>query len=524
MCGIYWFLHTKTNINSDTIEKKFYKGRGRGPDDSKFIKNGNSLIGFHRLAINDLTTSGEQPFHINDCTLVCNGEIYNHKELVEQYDLNVKSSSDCEVIIHLYKKFGISKTLNLLDGVFAFVLYDSEEDILIVSRDLFGVRPLYYNFNYDQLEISSELKMMSSDLTKCIHFPPGKCMIFTNITNSDGINIIRTSCYNYLDFNKKPITKNINSHIYNSLNNAVAKRVDNTERPIGCLLSGGLDSSIIASLVKQNLSSDKKLNTFSIGLENSVDIIHSRIMAKYLNSEHHEVIVTEKEMLDSIPDVIKAIESYDTTSVRASVGNYLIGKYITENTDCKVIFNGDGADEVAGGYLYFRKCPSDDEYNKECKRLLKDIHCFDVLRSDRSVSTDHGLEARTPWLDKTFVETYLRIDLEQRVSANKEDKFLIRESFKHILPPEIYNRKKEAFSDGVSSKKKSWFSIIADYVSDIEIANTYTHNNPTTPEQSYYRELFRKYYKGADHIVPYFWMPKYIEATDSSARTLNIYS
>lgn len=520
MCGIYWLLHTKnfTENDKDNIKKHFENGSGRGPDYSTLINKYNSSIGFHRLSINDLTENGNQPFKINNCILVCNGEIYNHKELIEEYSLNMNSSSDCEVIIHLYKMFGISKAINLLDGVFAFALYDISTKTLMVSRDFFGVRPLFISHNETSLEICSELKMCAIDQSKCIQFSPGKCMIF-NLVNDK---IKMTSCYNYYNLNLKSIiTKNIYEKVYKSLNDAVIKRVDNTERPIGCLLSGGLDSSIIASLVKNNLNNKTKLKTFSIGLEGSVDIHYSRIMAKYLDSDHTEFIVTEKEMLDSIPEVIKTIESYDTTTVRASVGNWLIGKKIREHTDCKVIFNGDGSDEVAGGYLYFREAPTNEEFDLECKRLLSHIHYFDVLRSDRSVSF-HGLEARTPFLDRNFVETYLRLDLDERVSKGKLDKFIFRETFKHILPHEILNRKKEAFSDGVSSKKKSWYEIIQEYTSNKPIIKCY-NNNPKTPEQSYYRSIFLQHYKLSGHVIPYFWMPKFIEADDSSARTLKIY-
>ena len=520
MCGIYWLLHTKnfTDYDTNNIIKHFDSGVGRGPDYSTLINKHNSFIGFHRLSINDLTHNGNQPFEIQDCILVCNGEIYNHKELIEEYKLNMNSNSDCEVIIHLYKMFGISKAINLLDGVFAFALYDIKKKTLMVARDFFGVRPLFISYDDNLLEVSSELKMCSVNQSKCIQFSPGKCMIFNFMDDK----IKMTSCYNYYNLNiKSIISKNIHEKVFRSLNDAVKKRVDNTERPIGCLLSGGLDSSIIASLIKNNLNNKTKLKTFSIGLEGSVDIHYSRIMAKYLESEHTEFIVTEQEMLQSIPEVIRTIESYDTTTVRASVGNWLIGKKISEMSDCKVIFNGDGSDEVAGGYLYFREAPTNEEFDLECKRLLSHIHYFDVLRSDRCVSF-HGLEARTPFLDRNFVETYLRIDIDERVSKGKLDKFILRETFKDILPKEILNRRKEAFSDGVSSKKKSWYEIIQDYTANKPMITCY-NNNPKTPEQSYYRSVFLENYILSGHVIPYFWMPKFIESHDSSARTLKIY-
>ena len=518
MCGIYWLHYTKSyKPDVKLINTNFNKGSGRGPDNSKFDELNNNIMGFHRLSINDLSSNGDQPFIIDSYALVCNGEIYNHKELIEQHNITMKSSSDCEVIIHLFKMYGISKTLNLLDGVFAFVLFDLKNDQLFVARDPFGVRPLFISQTDNYIEVSSEIKMTSTDPSKCVQFCPGKCAIFSKFEN----NIVRTSFYYYFNLDlKTTITKNINDKIYNSLEQAVKKRVENTEKPIGCLLSGGLDSSIIASLVQKY--SDKKLRTFSIGLEGSVDIKYSRIMANYLDSEHHEFIVSEEEMLSSIPAVIRTIESYDTTTVRASVGNWLIGKKIKEVCDSIVIFNGDGSDEVTGGYLYFRAAPSEDEFDLECKRLLSHIHYFDVLRSDRTISF-HGLEARTPFLDKTFVETYLKIDKTSRVSQGKRDKFLLRESFKHILPEEIYKRNKEAFSDGVSSKKHSWYEIIQTHLESKQV-KYYRHNTPKTPEQSYYRETFNLFYKNYDHVIPYFWMPKFINAQDSSARTLKIYA
>jgi len=324
---------------------------------------------------------------------------------------------------------------------------------------------------------------------------------------------------------------NILENINNLFKNAVKKRIDNSDREICCLLSGGLDSSLVCAIAQQ--FSDKPIKTYSIGLKDSVDLINARSVAKHINSEHHEVIVSEEEFLNAIPDVIYAIESYDTTTVRASVGNYLISKYIKETTDCKVILNGDGADELMGGYLYFSACNDIFEFDKECKRLLKDIGYFDVLRSDKSISSN-GLEARTPFLDRTFVQYYLSLSPLLRSHSHNDtiEKYLIRTAFEkeNILPNEVLWRKKEAFSDGVSGLQKSWSDIIKEYVEMLpndllsNINKEYEHNNPTTKEQQYYRYLFETMYPNCSSIIPYFWMPKFIEATDSSARTLSIYN
>ena len=321
--------------------------------------------------------------------------------------------------------------------------------------------------------------------------------------------------------------------VWNMLVDAVKKRVvGTTDRPVACLLSGGLDSSLITALVNKFYATE--LETYSIGMEGSEDLINAKKVAKHLGTKHTEIILTPQEFWDAIPEVIKAIESYDTTTVRASVGNYLIGKYISEHSDAKVIFNGDGSDEVAGGYLYFLKAPDSYEFDKECRRLLKDIHTFDVLRSDKSISSN-GLEPRTPFLDKSFVEMYLNVPLKLRdprydKENPKMEKYFLRnvvETFApELLPKEILWRTKEAFSDGVSGNAGSWFEIIkerAQYqITDIKFLQEKI-NSPITPEQKYYRSIFDKNYPNSAHVLPYFWMPKYVNATDSSARTLDVY-
>jgi asparagine synthase (glutamine-hydrolysing) len=324
----------------------------------------------------------------------------------------------------------------------------------------------------------------------------------------------------------KNYLKGIKSHLVS----AVAKRYSTTERPIACLLSGGLDSSLIASIVchihKNEIAgknNNTKIETYSIGLPDSEDIKYARIVADHIGSNHTEIIVSEQDMLDAIPEVIEAIESYDTTSVRASIGNYLIGKYIKTHSEAKVIFNGDGSDELCGGYLYMSSCPDSIEYDKETIRLLNDIYLFDVLRSDKSISS-HGLEPRTPFLDKAFVNYYLSIPLELRNHnlTKSMEKYLIRSAFQDcdLLPSEILWRKKEAFSDGVSNKGKSLFQIIQDYT-DTKIDNSGLDKKQK--EKKYYKDIFNALYPNQSHIVPYYWMPKYIISDDPSARTLTSY-
>ena len=548
MCGIFGIINYNKN-NLTNIKKEFNKGINRGPEFSIMKDYNNLLFGFHRLAINGLNDESNQPFEINNIVLICNGEIYNYQELAKDNNIILSTDSDCEIILHLYKYYGIEYTLNLLDGVFAFILYDKNINKTFIARDPYGVRPLFYLCEANSIYFASELKSLYNLAIRkylITNFTPGNYMLVNNYNLE-----YYTSKFTTYPCRNINYYTNINNDLYNNIINyisdAVKKRViGTTERPVACLLSGGLDSSLIASLVNKyyidpsNLMQEP-LKTFSIGLEGSEDLKYAAIVAKHLNTEHHEIIVNEDDFFNAIPEVIKSIESYDTTTVRASVGNYLIGKYIKENSDCKVIFNGDGADELMGGYLYFRMAPNAYEFDKECRRLLEDIHSFDVLRSDRCISS-HGLEPRTPFLDRKWVEFYLSIDRYLRFNSTKHncEKYLIRKAFSELmpdlLPKEILWRTKEAFSDGVSSLQKSWFQIIKEKILDMNITEKLTKtiltynklnisaNIPETYEQAYYRYLYNKYYIGTDHLIPYFWMPKYVNAKDASARTLKCYN
>ena len=540
MCGIFSIINNILSPNELTqLYDAFMLGKSRGPENSILEKVYNKvLFGFHRLAINGLNETSNQPLYYNGVVLICNGEIYNYNDIISELNIQMTTQSDCEIIIHLYLKYGMEHTLELLDGVFAFNLLDlrNETPKLFAARDPFGVRPLFYYSNTKVSGFSSELKMIRGCET-LLHTTfnispilPGTFVEYNLLENA--WTQICSPRYH---------TTNIVPYIYNyddalesirkSLIRAVRKRVNNTDRPIACLLSGGLDSSLICALVNNMYSTiDKKLETYSIGMEGSEDLKYARIVANHIKSKHTEIVVKQEDFLNAIPEVIRAIESYDTTTVRASVGNYLVSKYISTHSEAKVIFNGDGSDEVTGGYMYFHCAPDYYSFDAECKRLLKDIHYFDVLRSDRSISSN-GLEARTPFLDKDFVQTFLSIipAIRYHPLHRKCEKYLLRYAFDktNLLPNCILWRTKEAFSDGVSSQKKSWYEIIQEHVKTMELPDLslLEHMTPTTKEQTYYRHLFNTYYGNFhDEIIPYYWMPKFIEgATDSSARTLNIY-
>jgi len=571
MCGIFALLNSINTglLNNTIIEEQFYKGKQRGPEYSKLEYNYLQMcLGFHRLAINGLNIQSGQPIVYEDIILICNGEIYNYKKLYADLNVTPTTDSDCEVIIHLFLKYGIKQTLTMLDGEYAFLLCDNRitseiVNNLYIARDPFGVRPLYqlYNKNnnnnnnqynlYNLYGIASELKCLeyfynqNTNVYRLQQFEPGTYSVFQygNKVNAMWKPLIKNKLFFIPPFSFTKLSLNIEEYLFlnvsKHLNEAVIKRCNSTERPVACLLSGGLDSSLIAALASNyflKFKKEKQIETFSIGLKDSEDIKYAKIVSDYIGSKHTEIIVTEAEMFDAIPEVIKAIESYDTTTIRASIGNYLIGKYISKNSDAKVILNGDGSDELFGGYLYMNKCPDDIEFDKETRRLLKDIYLFDVLRSDKSISSN-GLEPRTPFLDITFVNYILSIPsyFRNHTNLNQCEKYLLRQSFnkiyftncngKQILPDEILWRQKEAFSDGVSSKGRSLFTILQELISNQYYNKTLKEHVPSIElEKKYYKEIFDKEFPNCSHILPYFWMPKYIKATDPSARTLKVYN
>lgn len=532
MCGIYCILNycPATSYNTRKLSK-------RGPDEFQTYTDSFIHMHFYRLAINGVL-NGSQPMIYKNYVLICNGEIYNHKSLEKLINYVPNTESDCEVILPLFEKFGIEKTCTLLDGVFAFVIWDNINNKIYVGRDRFGVRPLFYAVHNNQIQISSEIKglLLTNDMspTTVNHFPSSHYSIIELNKN-----IIFKPYYLYAWNENIYLKNNMHSILYGInmfLNKSVQKRMM-TERPVGCLLSGGLDSSLIASLVRRHLPSNKQLRTFSIGFEGSPDLAYARKVANFLQSDHHEFLVTPQEFLDHIDEVIEITETYDITTIRASVGNYLVCKKIKEYNETQekdnqsiVIFNGDGADEVAGGYLYHRKAPTELDFHYESVNLLKEIGYFDVLRSDRCCS-DNGLEPRTPFLDRDFVNFYMGIPIEYRFDDTKQEKYLIREAFKddNLLPKEVLFRKKEAFSDGVSIKEKSWWQIIHEYLEDkVTIPNNYiSYPFETTglnKESYYYYKKYSELYKNQINVIPHYWLPKWSgNVTNPSARILTEY-
>lgn len=530
MCGIYAIV---TRDVKSSIHDKSDSISNRGPDNKSITQCGTSVIlKFYRLAINDLTDNGLQPFSYNDISIICNGEIFNSPKLRAQFnDHEFKSTSDCEILPLLYYKYGFHNLVQLLDGEFSIIAYDNNVNKLWFARDPYGVRPLFIGMNQARTEfqLCSEMKGIDSSFS-ISQFPPGYIGCIDTTTD-----VKLSTMYKYY---VEPIRNSVQNIPYirvcelirQSLHTSVLKRVNNAEQPVGCLLSGGVDSSIICALSSQIMRKQgKRLHTFSIGFEGSPDLAAAKLVAEHIQSEHHEVVITTEDALNVIDDVIYCIESYDTTTVRASVMNYLVAKYIKENTDIKVVLNGDGADEVCGGYLYTQNAPNDNEWEIDCNRLLSNIHFFDGLRSDRAISSKWSLESRTPFLDKDFVNTYITSSIQYRRPSNPKGltKQLLRDSFLALLPHDILLRPKEAFSDGVSIAVDSWHHILQNYFNRLVQDGTYiqyrlltTVNPPTTKEECYYRTVFDRWYMHNPGVIPYFWKPKWTKTTDPSAREL----
>lgn len=553
MCGLWaYFVRKGPNLTNDDFESHrpwAHAASVRGPDRYSEVKGLRYHMVFHRLAIHDLSIRGDQPFYGAEngviCHVMCNGEIYNYKDIVAKYNLCMQSSSDCEVILRLllHFKFNIQKVVNELQGEFAWVAriqYPSGRERIFAVRDPFGVRPLYYASTKEGYVFSSTLQGVEgfhkySEVVRAHHLPPGSYLsIDDNSTSLHTYYDIRArvpKTYKYdLEYHQKQVTQ--------TLIQAIAKRMD-SDRPIGFLLSGGLDSSLIVGIVRHILKYPANLlHTFSIGTASSPDVQYAQMVADHCDSHHTVVPFNASEAIKRLDDVIRDIETYDITTIRASTPQYILSQYISENTNIRVLMNGDGADEAEGGYLYFHHAPSPSDLHDECIRLLRNIHQYDGLRVDRTLGA-HGLEARIPYLDPEFVEAYLAVPPEWRMPSYKnQEKSFLRDAFASlypsVLPKEVLYRRKDAFSDGISqhSKGTSWYEILQDFSQEVISEEVFqvvqrkfqTHTQPTTKEAAYYADIFRSYYPSHAHILPKYWMPQWTDAKDPSARTLSIYN
>lgn len=486
--------------------------------------NANSaLLGFKRLAIMGLNEFGMQPFSYDDKVLVCNGEIYGFRDIkieLLKKGYSFKSDSDCEILLPLFKEFGF-EMFSKLDAEFALIIYDKKEDKIIAARDPLGIRPLYYgkSKSNDTYIFASEPKILVDLVEDIFPFPPGYYF--------DGEKFIQYSFITDVE-SKHTRMRDVEKNIHSLLVEGVRKRLD-SDAPIGFLLSGGLDSSLVCSIATKILK--KPIETFAIGMEkDAIDLKYAKEVADYLKTNHHEVIITRDDVISSLEEVIYNLATYDITTIRASVGMYLLCKYIHENTDIKVLLTGEISDELFG-YKYTDYAPNPEEFQKESKKRIDEIHMYDVLRADRCISSN-SLEARVPFGDLAFVKYVMEIDPKIKMNRYNKGKYLLRKAFEgDYLPKDILYREKAAFSDAVGhSLVEDIKEFAEDYYTDEEFEinrKKYTFAQPFTKESLMYREIFEKYYPGQAHMIKDFWMPnkswKGCDVDDPSARFLKNY-
>lgn len=495
----------------------------RGPDDTKIVATESSILGFHRLAIMGLTPEGMQPFSLGEDYCVCNGEIYCFRPIKERLKLKYefKSDSDCEIILPLYKEMGL-EMFKSLDSEFALIIYDSKRDSLIAGRDPIGIRPLFYGYSKSgKIAFASEAKNLTPLCDKVMPFPPGHYY-------ADG-KFVRyadpAAVEEYVKDDLDVICKNIREKLIKG----IEKRLD-SDAPIGFLLSGGLDSSLVCSVAQKIMK--KPIRTFAIGMsEDAIDLKYAKEVADYIGSDHKEIIITKEDVLGAVDKVIEVLETFDITTIRASVGMYLICKEIRRLTDVRVLLTGEISDELFG-YKYTDFAPSAEEFQKEAVKRISEIYMYDVLRADRCISSN-SLEARVPFGDLDFVKYVMSIDPAKKLNTYGKGKYLLRRAFEgDYLPQSILYREKAAFSDAVGHSmvdyiKRYASSLYTDEEFEKKRQKYAYHAMPFTKESLMYREIFEKYYPQQARMIVDFWMPnkswKGCDVDDPSARVLSNY-
>ena len=517
MCGIVsiFNIQEQTKQLRDKALKMSQKIRHRGPDWSGIYCGKSAILAHERLSIVD-PESGQQPLFSPDRKqiLAVNGEIYNHQEIRKQYEgeYQFQTGSDCEVILALYRDKGIS-FLEDISGIFAFALYDEERDAFLVARDQIGVIPLYIGFDSDgKVYVASELKALEGQCERYEPFLPG------HYYWSEDPGMKRWYQRDWFDYEAVKNNPASSEDIRQGLREAVRKQMM-SDVPYGVLLSGGLDSSVISAITEnfaENRIEDNsqskawwpRLHSFAVGLKGAPDLAKARMVADHIGTVHHEINYTIQEGLDAIRDVIYFIETYDVTTVRASTPMYLLARVI-KSMGIKMVLSGEGADEIFGGYLYFHKAPSAEEFHKETVRKLSKLYLYDCLRANKSLSA-WGVEGRVPFLDKEFLDIAMRTNPEAKMCPGKTmEKRIVREAFADMLPEEVAWRQKEQFSDGVGY---SWIDTLKqmteELVTDEEMAHAaerFPINTPMCKEEYYYRSIFEEHFpsESAAKSVPH---------------------
>jgi len=500
----------------------FFKTKTRGPDMTRIVDTPAGRLGFHRLAIMDTNESGMQPFALGGNYVVCNGEIYGFRNLKKALSSEYvfKSESDCEILLPLYEKYGC-EMFAMLDAEYALIIYDCKKNSFVAARDPIGIRPLYYGKSKNGgMIFASEPKNLVGLCGEIKPFPPGHYY-------ADG----KFVCYCDISERKPCVTDDLETvctNIRHQLSMGVAKRLD-ADVPVGFLLSGGLDSSLVCAIATKLLN--RPIRTFAIGMEtDAIDLKYAKQVADYIHSEHQEIIIGRDDVISSLETVISVLGTYDITTIRASMGMYLICKAIHEQTDIRVLLTGEISDEIFG-YKYTDFAPNAEAFQLEAEKRLRELHMYDVLRADRCISAN-SLEARVPFGDLDFVKYVMSVPGEMKMNSYNMGKYLLRHAFEgDYLPENILWRAKAAFSDAVGHSLVDDLKEYAESIySDADFAAKcakYEFARPFTKESLLYRDLFEKYYPGQAAMVDDFWMPNKswegCNVNDPSARVLSNY-
>ena len=522
MCSIMGF--EKKTVGKEELQPFFDRTVSRGPDMSAIVETPSGWLCFHRLAIMGLTPEGMQPFRLDGDYLVCNGEIYGFRPLKRQLaekGYAFKSGSDCEILLPLYREYGLEMFAKL-DAEFALIIYDSKTDSLIAARDPIGIRPLFYGYDRSGgIVFASEAKNLVGLCKKVRPFPPGYYYQGGTFVQYADLTTVNACIQDDLDTACKKIRDKLIA--------GVDKRLD-ADAPLGFLLSGGLDSSLVCAISALVLG--KKIRTFAIGMDkDAIDLKYAREVADYIGADHTEVFMTREQVLQSLEEVIAMLGTWDITTIRASMGMYLCCKAIHEGTDIRVLLTGEISDELFG-YKYTDFAPSAEAFQQEAKKRVDELYMYDVLRADRCISVN-SLEARVPFGDLDFVRYVMALDPAMKMNTYGMGKYLLRHAFEkdRLLPEDILWRQKAAFSDAVGHSMVDDLKAYAgEKYTDKEFEarrSQYAYGTPFTKESLLYREIFEKYYPGQAGMIKDFWMPNKswegCDVDDPSARVLSNY-
>ncbi|MCR5041823.1 MAG: asparagine synthase B [Clostridia bacterium] len=522
MCSIMGYCGSA--VDRAAFEKGFYRTKSRGPDDSRIIDTGKGLLGFHRLSIMGLTPGGMQPFEHGGSYVVCNGELYGferEREELRRKGYSFVSDSDCEIILPMYFEYGCEMFARL-DAEFACVIFDGRTQEYVAARDPIGIRPLYYGYGADGTPVfASEAKNLVGLCEKIMPFPPGHYWRRGEFIRYHDPAAVEETCFDDIETACGKIREKLVA--------GVGKRLVSDSK-VGFLLSGGLDSSLVCAIAASQTK--EPIKTFAIGMSSdAIDLKYARQVAEHIGSEHTEVYMTPEDVISSLETVVELLGTYDITTIRASMGMYLVCKAIHERSDVRVILTGEISDELFG-YKYTDFAPSAEAFQLEAEKRVRELHMYDVLRADRCISVN-SLEARVPFGDLDFVSYVMSLDPRIKMNSYGKGKYLLRRAFdgSGLLPDAILWREKAAFSDAVGHSMVDHLKEYAEKrYTDLEFEERrrkYSHAQPFTKESLLYREIFEKYYPGQSEMVSGFWMPNRewegCDVNDPSARVLSNY-